>query len=69
MSRRFNAYETLQLLGEESFFSQADIAIQPPGDGLEYEEDSGEELMLIISVENNCWLMLIFALIMVMVLH
>jgi len=40
---RYNAHEALQLLEDEGFFSHADIAIQPPGDGLESEEDSGDE--------------------------
>ena len=44
MSWKFNARESLQFLEEEGFFSQADIAIQPPIDGLESEEGTGYEL-------------------------
>ena len=42
ISRRCNACEALQFLEGEGFFSQADIAIQPPGDVLKSEEDSGD---------------------------
>ena len=41
--KRHNFHEALQLLEDEGFFSHADIAIQLPGDGLESEEDSGDE--------------------------
>jgi len=41
--KRYNAHEALQILEDEGFFSHADIAIQPPGDVLESEEDSGDE--------------------------
>ena len=42
MSRRFNAHEDWPFLEKEGFFSQADIATQPPGDGLKAEENSGD---------------------------
>lgn len=41
----------MQLL--EGFFSQADIVIQPPGDGFESEEDSGDEFENDSNFENN----------------
>ena len=44
MSRKlFNTHEALQMLEDEGFFTEADIIIQPPGDGMELEKDSGGE--------------------------
>ena len=40
----FNTHEALQILEDEGFFTEVDIVIQPPGDGMESEEDTdGEE--------------------------
>ena len=45
MSRKlFNTHKSLQMFEYGSFFTETDIVIQPPGDGMESEEDSsGEE--------------------------
>ena len=44
MSRKlFNTHEILQILEDEGFFNEADIVIQPPGDSMESEEDSGRK--------------------------
>ena len=39
----FNTHETLQMLEDESSFTEANIVIQPPGDGMDSEEDSGRD--------------------------
>ena len=33
-TKLFNAHEALQMLEDEGFFIEADIVIQPPGDGM-----------------------------------
>ena len=44
MNRKlFNTHEALQMLEYKGFFTKADIVIQPPGDGMESEEDSDGE--------------------------